>query len=993
MITVVNVIPPALSGETHQDSEPNIAVNPADPRQIAITAFTPDPMGGPNAPLFISSDGGTTWSLNSIVPQVTGIFDITTRFAGRNGNLYAGTLPEIVAPANPRLNVDRTGAFASPTTMTVLDNRVGSGLDQPFTTAATVLGGAGAGTDRVYVGVNDFNAAGGRTATVEQSLDAGAALPSFSPSRLETRSTLGQDGPQIRPAIHPDGTIYAAFSRWIASSGSFPANTLVITNAEAIVTRDDNWGTGPNPFTALTDPSDGLAGRRVATGLSFPFNRTATDGQERWGGDLAIAVDPNNSATVYLAYTTRDAGTYTLHVRRSTNRGVDWSPDLKTVATAKNPALAINSQGKVGLAYQRLTGTGATQRWETHFEVTVNAFATSSDSVLATVPAGAPANVFSPYLGDYIGMMAVGKDFYGTFCANNTPDMANFPSGVTFLRNHDFGTHQLFANDGTTVVPISIDPFFFRVTDTPVSSDLYVRDWTDTTASHDTGLEPSSNPWFFVNPDVWNRRSNAPGAFTANDQPVNEDPQMAPAGSNFAFCRVNRNATGTAENATAHFLYSEFGTGSNFQDANVTPDPAINFAAADAETTMAAGYEWLLPPTTSTHLCVAVEITSPNDPLKLPSLIGRAPGWPTTDLIVINDNNKAQRNMGVHAMMAGMNPVTFYALAHNASTALRDMALLFETTDRGLPLLKGTRLEIVDGVKERQQQPFQQHGQVVLGQMRPADNVWVGIALPPLAGKPGDLLPLTVRELVDGVAVNGFTIAARPARPEEVCRESFELHAASFLRAAESFHLERARVEGAFALDLVRKGRISPATCLSALKGRLQEITAAIKELLGLQLAPDAFGLAQATDDLARAIAGGGAPAVLTAHANLVQKMDAYVTMLQKAQGDEADIMQMVVWQSALFQGLRQKHQLPVADAVIAASDEFIAQYQARKATNKEYPGLLSGLLGAFKSAADALKLSLDAELAEVDHALGGPPATLEKAHRSVLLRLDGAAS
>ena len=59
MILVVNMIPRALSGETNQDSEPNLAVNPADPLHIAGSAFTPDPAGGTNAPIYVSSDGGT----------------------------------------------------------------------------------------------------------------------------------------------------------------------------------------------------------------------------------------------------------------------------------------------------------------------------------------------------------------------------------------------------------------------------------------------------------------------------------------------------------------------------------------------------------------------------------------------------------------------------------------------------------------------------------------------------------------------------------------------------------------------------------------------------------------------------------------------------------------------------------------------------------------------------------------------------------------------
>src|SRR5262245_2346359 len=60
-VMVVNIIPQSLSGETNQDSEPNLAVNPANPLQIAASAFTPNPAGTGNAPIFVSTDGGHTW--------------------------------------------------------------------------------------------------------------------------------------------------------------------------------------------------------------------------------------------------------------------------------------------------------------------------------------------------------------------------------------------------------------------------------------------------------------------------------------------------------------------------------------------------------------------------------------------------------------------------------------------------------------------------------------------------------------------------------------------------------------------------------------------------------------------------------------------------------------------------------------------------------------------------------------------------------------------
>jgi hypothetical protein len=63
--------------------------------------------------------------------------------------------------------------------------------------------------------------------------------------------------------------------------------------------------------------------------------------------------------------------------------------------------------------------------------------------------------------------VTVGRTFYGVFCANNTPDHKNFPSGVIYQRNANFATHTLLELDDVTPVPISIDPFFFKLMDEP----------------------------------------------------------------------------------------------------------------------------------------------------------------------------------------------------------------------------------------------------------------------------------------------------------------------------------------------------------------------------------------------------------------------------------------------------------------------------------------------------------------------------------------------
>jgi hypothetical protein len=64
-------------------------------------------------------------------------------------------------------------------------------------------------------------------------------------------------------------------------------------------------------------------------------------------------------------------------------------------------------------------------------------------------------------IGDYVGVIAIGNNFYGVFCGNNTPDLANFPNGIVYQRNADFNTHTLL-DLANNPVPASIDPFFFQ---------------------------------------------------------------------------------------------------------------------------------------------------------------------------------------------------------------------------------------------------------------------------------------------------------------------------------------------------------------------------------------------------------------------------------------------------------------------------------------------------------------------------------------------------
>jgi hypothetical protein len=458
MLNIVNIIPASMSGESRQDSEPNIAVNPEKTTDMVATAFTAAPMGGPNAPIYVTTDGGNTWSLRTVVPGngSFGTGDITVGFATSGGMLYAG----ILSGSTGRLQILRTPSFTSTTTMTSLVDRASE--DQPWVVAGSVVAG-GASRDRVFVGNNDFGQPAGGTATIDLSQDAATApAPAgFAPHQLEHRATVGQDGPPVRIALHQEsGTVYAAFQRW--TSGTFPN-----LNTDIVVTRDDNWGGGANPLSALVDSGDGAIGQRVATNRFIRFN--AQMGQERLGSDLTIAVDPTDANTVWVAWCDRVGGAagtdWTVHVARSTNRGQAWSSDLRTITNVKNPALAVNGARLLGFAYQQFTGT----TWDTKLELTPDGWASAvAPLVLHTAPSSTPTPQFLPYLGDYIRLISVGDNFYGVFCGNNTPNMANFPNGVTYQRAANWTNHTLLSTDGTTVVQPSIDPFFFHWSQTIV---------------------------------------------------------------------------------------------------------------------------------------------------------------------------------------------------------------------------------------------------------------------------------------------------------------------------------------------------------------------------------------------------------------------------------------------------------------------------------------------------------------------------------------------
>ncbi len=982
---LVNMIPQNRSGEQNQDSEPTLAIDPNNYNRMAGSAFTWDnltqsPMVTATAPIYISTDHGATWTLAFIVPSRIGsgfpTGDINLTFGSTLSGaalhetswLYGGTL-SATSPSFP-MTVLRTQDYLNiATVMTTIDTQTGN-VDQPHTKALSAMGSPGTGEDKLYVGINNGYgciAPNGRTSTLDVSQNASAMPPVLGLHLIEARDTACQDGFAQVPAPHLDGTVYAAFFHdWNGSP-------------RLVVVRDDAWGAGPSPFTALKDPSDLVAGRFVTGTLTLP---SGTMGQQRLGAsNLSIAVDPRNSDRVYVAWGDSNGfNSETIHVRRSIDRGQHWSADLLTVTNAMNPEVAINSLGTVGVLYQRVVSN----HWETHLTRTTNADATVFDNpgvMLANTDATKPLGTIASqvYVGDYASLVAAGKNFYGMFSASNYPDLSTFLPGVVFHRFVDWGAHKLYADAAHTVeLPISIDPYFFEVDALAPAQNFYVRDWTNDATHADNGVEPSTNPVFYATSDVWNRRSTSPGPFPS-DQPTNEDAGNGPGahGRNWAFVRVRRNTNGAPTAVTAHFMVSKFGVGSNYADAT-TGDPDLSFPDPDPVimTTGGAGpwtsapYEWHLNAIAGNHLCLAVEISAPGSPYIPPTLVGRTPGWPTTDLLIINDNHKAQRNM--HLSTSPAHPgsggsVTEFAIVHNGALMARDIRLRVSVAGRSKRYVRNARVRAIG--REGSQEAVIPGQVLVLRDLQLGENRWIAITVNTVGLPPGGSAYLAVDEMADKVALNGFGVGVRAVPLRSAIRESLATYRGVAMRLHAGFGAE------ASSADAKLKMEFGPAEYVRFIHRSVIPHLKADLARLGVLGSSDEFRL---DTSLKVAAAQKSATELVDAVSTLLNAVDAQLTKLQLQKGDPDDILQMVRWQKQLFRQKPKLSELECSSQVIGASTEFLRGRESGRLTNRFYPKLLNEVRGCLREAAGPLGDFKSSDL-----------ATLEKQHRAYLLVLS----
>ena len=449
-VVVNNTDPNLKNTNTSGDSEPSIAVNPVNPAEVDILAFSGS--WGVNAPLWHSSNGGNVWTLEQTIPRPPGLsaFGCPCDQApdyGRSNRLSAVFLDL------DNFGIDAySGTTTDPTSVsawqwfviggnTQRTNQQGTGnADQPWLLVNRDPDNQA--QDDVYVAYDNFSGAPDMRVAVAP----GSDPPDFTIDSLAGFSQ-GAVNPGQRLAVdHRNGAVYTLFQQC-------PTNVQNCNNISADP-KTINWFLNRSTDGGKTWGLNGSAsGIQVATGQSSQPQPKFGTVNALLGGVNHVTVDPNNS-DVYVVFGNRDPNTRNnrLSIVRLTDDGhgglTIGTPHFVTgqvQAALPSVAIAKNRTGTIGVLYMVYNGIDP----KSGFPAFTAMIAGSNDHGVTfksfkletfLSPAKDTGDTRQRVLGDYLQLKSVGRTFFGVFPGN----------GVPFGRSTS-----------------NIDPIFFRTTVNP----------------------------------------------------------------------------------------------------------------------------------------------------------------------------------------------------------------------------------------------------------------------------------------------------------------------------------------------------------------------------------------------------------------------------------------------------------------------------------------------------------------------------------------------
>jgi hypothetical protein len=435
-VVVSNTNANLTNTDTANDGEPSIAINPANPNEIVLTAFSGS--WGANAPLWHSTDGGSTWTKRFTIPVPPGTPSATNCPCdqavdyGRAGRLsgtfltfsptdpYSGTTTNPASSASWNWLLDGMGNA-------VRTNSVAAGnTDQPWLLVNRDT--ATASQDNVYVAYDDFTISprGMRVAVA-----GGSNPPNFTVDSVAGFGPTGTINPGHRLAVDPStGFVYSLFQQFVGagSGGSRNVNFMLNRSTDSGAT----WGLNGSPTGVLIANTDSTQ----------PTPKFGTVNALLGGVDHA-AVDPTNS-DVYYVYGNRDSGTGNnrVAIRRLQDNGsggltIGSESFVTGQVQAALPSVAVTTNGVVGVLFDTFDGLDASTNFPiftAHLSASTDHGSTFTDFVLETFLSSAKDCCVDPsfcnpgadctrqrVLGDYQQVKALGTTFYGVFTGNGVP--------------------------------------------------------------------------------------------------------------------------------------------------------------------------------------------------------------------------------------------------------------------------------------------------------------------------------------------------------------------------------------------------------------------------------------------------------------------------------------------------------------------------------------------------------------------------------------------
>jgi hypothetical protein len=294
-------------------------------------------------------------------------------------------------------------------------------------------------------------------------------------------------------------------------------------------------------------------------------------------------------------------------------------------------------------------------------------------------------------------------------------------------------------------------------------------------------------------------------------------------------------------------------------------------------------------------------------------------------------------------------------------------------------------LHIITADGERQR--FALGEDVILVAMRPGENRWVEFLVTPRPSRVRERLPITVEEIVDGRAVNGFTLAVQLAGLEEVIRANARSLAWQLRRIGALFQRTSTRDDGKRALRFADAADPDPVDYVELIRAQRWLTAERVPQLTPIG---DPLGLELAWRALSEALDSGDPRATAIVHSCVLAKLDASLTMLQKARGDTADIVQVVRWQMRLYETDERLADLEHTAELLEQSKAFLVRYRLGEAGPPDYPVFVADLLEVFRDTAQ-LAAAAGADLAPELQRLERPSDSTgtQGAHRDFLLALD----